>query len=231
MSTAISALRSYDSAELPEPVLRRRRSTRAPRPFTLVRGLGRNAAARREVAARFTAHPPVPAESARPAAVVGTSAVAEPRARGARTFDLTEAEVDLAFATVPRWESVGTRSVTGSLAAEPPTAPSRRRVRADVQAADRGPRSREPRPESGLYSSVRVSGARGAHPMVRVRRAQAGLAALALTALATALIVATLLGLAHLRAGSFGGSTDPSTGISQQGDHPQIGLFETRFQN
>ncbi|MCA2208288.1 hypothetical protein [Nocardia rosealba] len=235
MSTAISALRSYDPAEVPEPVLRRRRTARAPRPFALVRGQGRNSAARREVAARFIPHPPQPSAPAGPVRRSREAEVvrgAELRARGARTFDITEAEVDLAFATVPRWESARSRSVTRALVGDPSTieAPTRR-VRAGARASDRGPEFRGPRSEQALYARVAGSRARGAHPMVRVRQAQAGLAALALTALVTALIVVTFLGLAHLRAGSFGEWTESSPGISQQGDHPQVGLFETRPQN
>ncbi|TDP41548.1 hypothetical protein [Nocardia ignorata] len=234
MSTAISALRSYDPAEVPEPVLRRRRTARAPRPFALVRGQGRNSAARREVAARFIPHPPqlsapaTPVRRSREAEVVRG---AELRARGVRTFDITEAEVDLAFATVPRWESTRSRSVTRALVGDPsPIEAPTRRVRAGVRASDRGPELRGPRSEQALYARVVGSGARGAHPMVRVRQAQAGLAALALTALVTALIVVTFLGLAHLRAGSFGEWAESTPGISQPGDHPQVGLFETRPQ-
>ncbi|MEV0683496.1 hypothetical protein AB0I35_06460 [Nocardia sp. NPDC050378] len=264
MSTAISALRSHDPAEVPEPVLRRRRTARAPRPFRLVRGSARAAVARPGVPARFIPHPPRPSApvetigdarggdaardprvAVRGARVAGAVRVSrgvdgspgvEPRARGARTFDITVAEVDLAFATVPRWDARPPRSVTRDGAGEASVrvstidAPTRR-VRADVRSSDRGPGFRGPRRAATLYGELHGSVARGVHPTVRVRRAQAGLAALALTALVTALVVATLLGLAHLRAGSLGGWTEPSPGISQPGDHPQVGLFETRPQN
>ncbi|MFE6858507.1 hypothetical protein [Nocardia sp. NPDC057668] len=51
--------------------------------------------------------------------------------------------------------------------------------------------------------------ARGAHPLNRVQRAQIGFAALAVSALLTAVAVAGLVGLAQLRAGEFGAETVP----------------------
>ncbi|MTE13614.1 hypothetical protein [Nocardia aurantiaca] len=51
--------------------------------------------------------------------------------------------------------------------------------------------------------------ARGMHPLERVRRAQIGLAALAVSALVSALAVAALIGLAQLRSGDFDSQTAP----------------------
>lgn len=238
MSTASSALRSYDPVAAPEPVLRRRRSARAARNFTLVRGGRRTAAprpdrrvaaleteARRSVAAPETAvrrsvAAPVPPRAVptralvRPAPRVRRETVPVPgdivaraiafapvesvgAGRRTRPFDLTDAELDLAFATVPR------------------TAPVRRPRRTEV--ADRGPGHRAPRGALAASGPVRgVGPARGAHPLHRVEQAQRGLAALALTALATALIVVTFLGLAHLRAGGFGDRTEaPVPGVAE----------------
>ncbi|MGY2026501.1 hypothetical protein ACW9HR_09080 [Nocardia gipuzkoensis] len=47
--------------------------------------------------------------------------------------------------------------------------------------------------------------ARGEHPMRRVEQAQIGFAAIAVTALLTALVVVGLIALAHVRAGEWGG--------------------------
>ncbi|GAB0101742.1 hypothetical protein JMUB6875_07060 [Nocardia sp. JMUB6875] len=51
--------------------------------------------------------------------------------------------------------------------------------------------------------------ARGIHPLERVQRAQTGFAALAITALVSALAVAGLIGLAQLRSGDFDSQTTP----------------------
>ncbi|MEV6768534.1 hypothetical protein AB0N05_07850 [Nocardia sp. NPDC051030] len=59
-----------------------------------------------------------------------------------------------------------------------------------------------PRPATGRV-------ARGAHPLTRVQRAQVGFAALAISALVSALAVAGLIGLAQLRSGEFGSETVP----------------------
>ncbi|MFD7845935.1 hypothetical protein ACFV4K_23710 [Nocardia sp. NPDC059764] len=53
--------------------------------------------------------------------------------------------------------------------------------------------------------------ARGLHPLDRVQRARNGLAALAITALVSALAVAGLIGLAQLRSGDFDSQTTPPT--------------------
>ncbi|MDO3649054.1 hypothetical protein [Nocardia mangyaensis] len=238
MSTASSALRSFDPVAVPDPVLRRRRSARAARNFTLVRGVRRPSAAREqgrrtpaETAARSAAITPPQARRATARSIVVQSAppVARPAApvpgdlvrraiafapapeeggRRTRPFDLTDAELDLAFATVPRTEPV--------------------RRRREVAPADRGPRRSGPPSELALYARGSVRGgvsARGVHPMRRVERAQRGFAALAVTALVTALIVVAFLGLAHLRAGSFGDRVEaPVPGISDS--FPAGGLPE-----
>ncbi|APE35961.1 hypothetical protein BOX37_20735 [Nocardia mangyaensis] len=228
MSTASSALRSFDPTAVPEPVLRRRRSARAARNFTLVRGVRRPSSVREhgrrtpaETAARSAAITPTQARrstvrsivvqsappAVRPAApapgdmVRRAIAFAPPEEGGRRTrpFDLTDAELDLAFATVPRTEPV--------------------RRRREIAPGDRGPRRSGPPSELSLYARGSVRGgvtARGVHPMRRVEQAQRGFAALAVTALVTALIVVAFLGLAHLRAGSFGDRVEaPVPGISE----------------
>ncbi|MBC7302950.1 MAG: hypothetical protein H5T78_18635 [Nocardia sp.] len=201
MSTAASALRSFDPTAAPEPMLRRRRSARSPRPFALVRpSAPRPASPERQVVdapASLPARPaPAPAELARSIVRSGVlSAPADGRSatdpadivRVARRIELTDAELDLAFATVPR------------------SAPARRVREIARPAADRGPRHRAQRSELSLYGRGRVpvGPARGVHPLRRVEQAKAGFAALAVTALVTALIVVAFLGLAHVRAGSF----------------------------
>ncbi|MFF2082293.1 hypothetical protein ACFVVM_00865 [Nocardia sp. NPDC058176] len=237
MSTASSALRSFDPVAAPEPVLRRRRSARAARNFTLVRGVRRPSAAWEqglrtpaETAARSAAITQAPARRTTARSIVVQSAPRAARAavpapadivgraiafapapgvgeRRTRPFDLTDAELDLAFATVPRTEPV--------------------RRRRELAPAERGPR-RGPRNDLSLYDRgpVRAVGtARGVHPVRRVEQAQRGFAALAVTALATALIVVAFLGLAHLRAGGFGDRVEvPVPGISES--FPAGGLPE-----
>ncbi len=53
--------------------------------------------------------------------------------------------------------------------------------------------------------------ARGAHPGELVEQAQVGFAVLAVAALLSALVVAALITLAHVRAGDWGGDTGPGT--------------------
>ncbi|MFC8382427.1 hypothetical protein [Nocardia sp. NPDC057272] len=221
MSTATSALRSTDPIAAPEPVLRRRRSARAPRPFALVRSaMSRPAGIERQAVEASSAAPIAGSASPRrvaPASVARSivrSGVLSPPANGLpaaepadivrvpRRIDLTDAELDLAFATVPR------------------SAPARRsREVVRPPAADRGPRHRAPHSDLSLYARgpVRTGRARGIHPLDRVEQAKAGFAALAVTALVTALIVVAFLGLAHVRAGSFADHVDSTTpGISEQ---------------
>ncbi|MFC9470868.1 hypothetical protein ACFTS5_01645 [Nocardia sp. NPDC056952] len=223
MSTATSALRSTDPIAAPEPVLRRRRSARAPRPFALVRSaMSRTAGIERQAVEASSAAPIAGSASPRrvataPASVARSivrSGVLSPPANGLpaaepadivrvpRRIDLTDAELDLAFATVPR---------------SAPVRRSREVVR--PPAADRGPRHRAPHSDLSLYARgpVRTGHARGIHPLHRVEQAKAGFAALAVTALVTALIVVAFLGLAHVRAGSFADHVDSTTpGISEQ---------------
>ncbi|MFG1772436.1 hypothetical protein ACGFIX_22890 [Nocardia salmonicida] len=220
MSTATSALRSSDPTAAPEPMLRRRRTARTPRPFALVRpAMPQRASAEPHageassttvladsVPPRRAATPPTNgARSIVRSGVLSMPAnrlpAAEPAdiVRPARRIALTDAELDLAFATVPR------------------SAPQRRAiVRPSV---DRGPQPRAPRSELSLYAhgSVRTGRAKGMHPLHRVERAKAGFAALAVTALVTALIVVAFLGLAHVRAGSFVDHVDSTIpGTSEQ---------------
>ncbi|MFC9662387.1 hypothetical protein ACFVJ5_19310 [Nocardia sp. NPDC127606] len=222
MSTATSALRSTDPTAAPEPVLRRRRSARAPRPFALVRpAMPRPADIEHPVVEASSTAPlagpaaprrvaPAPANVARSIVRSGVLSppanglpAAEPAdiVRAPRRIELTDAELDLAFATVPR------------------SAPARRPREVVRPPADRGPRHRAPHSDLSLYARgpVRTGRAQGVHPLHRVEQAKAGFAALAVTALVTALIVVAFLGLAHVRAGSFVDHVDSTTpGISEQ---------------
>ncbi|MGW0634021.1 hypothetical protein [Nocardia salmonicida] len=230
MSTATSALRSSDPTAAPEPMLRRRRTARTPRPFALVRpAMPQPASAEPSaVEAPSTTVLTGTAPIRRPAAAATNVArsivrsgvlsvpanslpTAEPAdiVRRARRIALTDAELDLAFATVPR------------------SAPQRRAiVRPPV---DRGPRYRAPRSELSLYARgpVWTGRAEGMHPLHRVERAKAGFAALAVTALVTALIVVAFLGLAHVRAGGFVDHVDSTIpGTSEQAGSGSGAWFE-----
>ncbi|MFF2391278.1 hypothetical protein [Nocardia sp. NPDC058114] len=223
MSTATSALRSTDPTAAPEPVLRRRRSARTPRPFAVVRSaMSRSTGIERQAVEASSTAPIASPASPRPVATASASGARSivrsgelsPPANGLpateaadivrvpRRIDLTDAELDLAFATVPR------------------SAPARRsREIVRPPAADRGPRHRAPHSDLALYARgpVRTGRARGVHPLRRVEQAKAGFAALAVTALVTALIVVAFLGLAHVRAGSFADHLDSTTpGTSEQ---------------
>ncbi|WP_378560087.1 hypothetical protein [Nocardia halotolerans] len=142
------------------------------------------------------------------------------------------AEVDLAFATVPRSEAARHPALIARTAECGPgarTGESARRAGASARSAvDRGPGHTGS--FSDLSSSVRRSlpegrRARLAHPLNRVERAQLGFAALALTALMTALIVVAFLGLAHLRAGGFSDRLEPARdSVSERVDHSVDGL-------
>ncbi|MFD3745093.1 hypothetical protein [Nocardia sp. NPDC058633] len=230
MSTASSALRSSGPTAVPEPMLRRRRIARTPRPFALVRPAApRPAGVERRVAegcpTAVVAGPgptrrPAPGTVARSIVRSGVLSVpasglpaAEPAdiVRPARRIALTDAELDLAFATVPRSE------------------PARRTRAVARPSVDRGPRHRTPRTELALYARgpVRAGGARGAHPLHRVEQAKAGFAALAVTALVTALMVVAFLGLAHIRAGSFVDNVNSTIpGISEQAESGSGAQFE-----
>lgn len=230
MSTATSALRSSDPTAAPEPMLRRRRTARTPRPFALVRPAMPQPAGAEPHAVeassttvladavstgRAVAAPTNVARSIVRSGVLSVPANSLPAAepadivRRARRIALTDAELDLAFATVPR------------------SAPQRRAVvRPPV---DRGPRRRAPRGELSLYARgpVRAGRAQGMHPLHRVERAKAGFAALAVTALVTALIVVAFLGLAHVRAGSFVDHVDSTIpGTSEQAGVGSDARFE-----
>ncbi|MEU0873709.1 hypothetical protein [Nocardia brasiliensis] len=107
-------------------------------------------------------------------------------------------EIDLAFATVPRVHrgTLRTRALDSTRSVvdrRPPSA----RPRGGVVVYDRGTRT----------SAVRR--ARGVHPGELVEQAQVGFAVLAVAALLSALVVAVLITLAHLRAGDWGGEMPP----------------------
>ncbi|MFD6395747.1 hypothetical protein [Nocardia sp. NPDC060249] len=220
MSTATSALRSTDPTAAPEPMPRRRWSARTPRRFAVVRptmprpaGVEHQAAEAPStalVAGTASLRPAAPANVAHNIVRSGVLCppanglpVAEPAdiVRAPRRIELTDAELDLAFATVPR------------------SAPAHRPREVVRLPADRRPRHHAPHSELSLYTRgpVRTGPARGVHPLRRVEQAKAGFAALAVTALVTALIVVAFLGLAHVRAGSFADHVDSTTpGISEQ---------------
>lgn len=234
MSTATGALQSYDPTASPEPVARRRRTARARRPFALVRGAGGTSLARRTAPDARRVVPearhvrpdprrvlPEPRpERARtdvargPAAeVFAAYGFAGPAAARAVLVEASsrpaDAALDIAFATVPHTDSPA-------------------RVARPAR-TDRGPRGTGPRGAAPRYD--RVSGvwpARGAHPVRRVEHAQIGFATLAVVALATALVVMAFLGLAHLRAGSFGDRVEPVGPMTSQSvDAPSTELSET----
>ncbi|MGY0500462.1 hypothetical protein ACWZHB_18400 [Nocardia sp. FBN12] len=224
MSTATSALRSFDPTAATEPPLRRRRTARAPRPFALVRPTASPPASdeSRTVDTSSAAHSAPPRPVATPPADVTRSTVrsgvlsapvnnpSTDLVWAPRRIELTDAELDLAFATVPRSE------------------PARRTREIARPSADRSPQHRAPRSELSLYARgpVRTGRAEGAHPLRRVEQAKAGFAALAVTALVTALIVVAFLGLAHVRAGSFVDHVDSTVpGISEQAGVPSDARF------
>ncbi|MEU4340563.1 hypothetical protein AB0H00_04700 [Nocardia sp. NPDC023852] len=107
------------------------------------------------------------------------------------------AAVELGYETGPRVWRGGARA--------------RAMVPAHRSAVDRCPRGARPGGTAVLYDrAARTSAlrrARGRHPMERVERAQVGFAVLAVTALLTALAVAGLIVLAHVRAGDWGGGS------------------------
>jgi hypothetical protein len=137
-------------------------------------------------------------------------------ATGALESAGSDAEVDLGFDSVPRVQ----RPRRGGVR---PLDPAHRSV------ADRRPRENRPRGAVALYGRgpVRTPAlrqAQGPHPMERVERAQVGFAVLAVSALLSALLVTALIGLAHLRAGTFdnGRSTTVPAVVDQQGDQQTI---------
>ncbi|MFD3507056.1 hypothetical protein [Nocardia sp. NPDC058666] len=218
MSTATSALRSLDSTAVPETKLRRRRNARTARPFALVRPTLSRPSVDRGLPA--VPRPSTEADSTiargivRSGVLVGANDSSVDIARVARRIELTDAELDLAFATVPR------------------SAPAFRTRDLARPSSDRGPRHRAPRSELSLYARGSVGPARharGAHPLHRIEQAKTGFAALAVTALVTALIVVAFLGLAHVRAGSFVDHVDSSIpGISEQAGLPSGGMPSLR---
>ncbi|MFC9996861.1 hypothetical protein [Nocardia sp. NPDC127526] len=114
---------------------------------------------------------------------------------------------DLGFDSIP-WElRAGGAPTRGAEAARRPVA-DRRQCAARPHPVATRERVRTARP----HVVARHAGgrARGLHPLTRVQRAQAGFAALAITALVSALAVAGLIGLAQLRTGDFHSETTPA---------------------
>ncbi|MCU1644776.1 MAG: hypothetical protein JWN03_5051 [Nocardia sp.] len=110
---------------------------------------------------------------------------------------------DFGFDSIP-WELRADRAPAGAIEGASRLLADRRPCRARLQPVSRD-RARVGRPH--VVARRAVGRARGAHPLNRVQRAQIGFAALALTALMTALAVAGLVALAQLRAGEFGSQT------------------------
>ncbi|GAB2552166.1 hypothetical protein [Nocardia heshunensis] len=108
---------------------------------------------------------------------------------------------DLGFDSIP-WElrSEGTPADLPAVISRPATIhrPCRARVRPVARADVR---------RDHVVVRHAAGRARGVHPLERRQRAQAGLAALAITALVSALAVAGLIGLAQLRSGDFDSQT------------------------
>ncbi|WP_069160112.1 hypothetical protein [Nocardia altamirensis] len=120
--------------------------------------------------------------------------------RGLDTADIDTAD-DLGFDTVPRVHRGTARSRTMDVAHR--------------SVVDRRPRGARPAGalvayDRGTRTSVRRP-VRGAHPGELVEQAQVGFAVLAVAALLSALVVAALITLAHLRAGDWGGATTTGT--------------------
>ncbi|MEU0505754.1 hypothetical protein [Nocardia sp. NPDC005998] len=131
----------------------------------------------------------------------------------------TESGIDLGFDSVPRTRRPHRGGVRALDAA-----------RAGV---DRRPRGSRPGGVVALYDRgpVRTPALRRArvpHPMERVEQAQVGFAVLAVASLLSALVVTALIGLAHWRAGTFGGETPaPVPAVVEQQSVPDgagIGL-------
>jgi hypothetical protein len=121
-------------------------------------------------------------------------------------LESSAADVDLGFDSVPRVQRAhrgGVRALD-SAGYRP--------------AADRRPRDSRPGSAVALYErgparTPALRQARGMHPMERVEQAQVVFAVLAVAALLSALVVTALIGLAHLRAGTFGGETSTTVPV------------------
>ncbi|AYF78261.1 hypothetical protein D7D52_35515 [Nocardia yunnanensis] len=111
---------------------------------------------------------------------------------------------DLGFDTIP-FELRSERPVAATADAVVRPAAERRPCRARVRPVARTGVRRD-----HLVVRHAATRARGVHPLRRVQRAQAGFAALAVTALVSALAVAGLLALAQLRSGDFDSQTTPA---------------------
>jgi hypothetical protein len=127
-----------------------------------------------------------------------TRAELAPRRLDTGDIDIAD---DLGFDTVPRVHRGTARSRTLDVARR--------------SAVDRRPRGARPAGalleyDRGTRTSVRRP-VRGAHPGELVEQAQVGFAVLAVAALLSALVVAALITLAHLRAGDWGGGATTGT--------------------
>ncbi|MEV6135292.1 hypothetical protein AB0L63_04350 [Nocardia sp. NPDC051990] len=109
-----------------------------------------------------------------------------------------EADVDLGFESGPRVRRPhrgGVRALDAARAVAD-RRPRDGRLSGAVVLCDRGPVRTRALHQAG-----------GSHLMKRVERARVGFAVLAVAALLSALVVTALVGLAHWRAGTFGGDT------------------------
>ncbi|MEC3954033.1 hypothetical protein VMT65_13430 [Nocardia sp. CDC153] len=114
---------------------------------------------------------------------------------------------DLGFDSIP-WELRSDRSATGPEDAVVRPLGDRRSCRSTAR-----PMVRPGARRDHVVVRHAAGRARGVHPLDRVQRAQTGFAALAITALVSALAVAGLIGLAQLRSGDFDSQTTPPPAV------------------
>ncbi|QLY29499.1 hypothetical protein H0264_30250 [Nocardia huaxiensis] len=131
---------------------------------------------------------------------------------------------DLGFSNIPR-ELRAHRAPTRAADAAWRSAPTRQTCSAPRQSVAHD-RARVRR--AHVIARRPAVRARGVHPLNRVQRAQIGFAALALSALMTALAVAGLIGLAQLRAGNFGPQPAPAVEVSIVPPAPIDGIAPSR---
>ncbi|MEU1209822.1 hypothetical protein [Nocardia sp. NPDC005825] len=123
----------------------------------------------------------------------------------AMVSEIDTLESDLGFDSLP-WELRSDRSPATPSGASAHPVLHRRPCRARLR-----PMSRAGVRTDHVVVRHAAGRARGMHPLDRMQRAQTGLAALAITALVSALAVAGLIGLAQLRSGDFDSQTTPPT--------------------
>ncbi|QIS13831.1 hypothetical protein [Nocardia arthritidis] len=124
-------------------------------------------------------------------------------------------EDDLGFDTVPRVRTV-----------HPPVLRARTAAALYRPAVDRRPRGARPRAAVVAYDARPLTPrqSRSVYPMQRVEEAKVGFAALAVSALLSALVVTALIGLGHWRAGTFDHGTPAPAPMIVDGSAPQDGV-------